>query len=111
MNFLPTPLAGAFVVELAFLEDERGFFARSFCEEEFRAQGLSPAIAQCNVSWNRRRGTLRGLHFQAKPHQEAKLVRCTRGAVWDVIVDLREESPTRFRWYALELNAETRRAL
>jgi len=110
LKFAPTPLAGAYVVELERLQDERGFFARSFCQEEFRRHGLKPAIAQCNVSWNRRRGTLRGLHFQAAPHEEAKVVRCTRGAVWDVIVDLREDSPTRWRWHALELNADNRLA-
>jgi len=111
LKFHPTPLAGAFVVEPERREDERGFFARSFCESEFRAQGLNPAVAQCNVSWNRRKGTLRGLHFQSKPHEEAKLVRCTRGAIWDVIVDLREGSATRHRWHAAELSAENRRAL
>lgn len=111
LKFLPTPLAGAFIVELERLGDERGFFARSFCREEFRKHGLRPAIAQCNVSWNRSRGTLRGLHYQAMPHPEAKVVRCTRGAIWDVAVDLREGSATRLRWYALELNAENRRAL
>jgi dTDP-4-dehydrorhamnose 3,5-epimerase len=110
LRFTPTPLAGAYVVELERLEDERGFFARSFCQDEFRRHGLKPAIAQCNVSWNRRRGTLRGLHFQAAPHEEAKVVRCTRGAVWDVIVDLREGSPTRLRWHAQELNADNRLA-
>lgn len=110
MRFAPTPLAGAFLVELERLADERGFFARSYCEDEFRRHGLPPALAQCNVSWNRRRGTLRGLHYQAAPHEEAKLVRCTRGAIWDVIVDLRAGSPTRWRWHAAELNAENRLA-
>ncbi len=108
---MPTPLAGAYAVELERLEDERGFFARSFCRDEFRSRGLASVVAQCNVSWNRQRGTLRGLHFQAAPHEEAKLVRCTRGAIWDVIVDLREGSPTRLRWHALELTAENRTAL
>lgn len=108
---MPTPLAGAYAVELERLEDERGFFARSFCRDEFRSRGLASVVAQCNVSWNPRRGTLRGLHFQAAPHEEAKLVRCTRGAIWDVIVDLREGSPTRLRWHALELTAENRTAL
>jgi len=111
LTLLPTPLAGCYVVELERLEDERGFFARSFCQEEFRKHGLRPGIAQCNVSWNRRRGTLRGLHFQAAPHEEAKVVRCTRGAVWDVAVDLREGSATRLRSHAVELSAENRRAL
>jgi dTDP-4-dehydrorhamnose 3,5-epimerase len=111
LKFSPTPLGGVFVVELERLEDERGFFARSFCEDEFRAHGLRTDIAQCNVSWNRRRGTLRGLHYQAKPHEEAKLVRCTRGALWDVAVDLREDSPTRHRWHAVELTADNHKAL
>ncbi len=111
MKFLPTPLAGAYLIEPERLEDERGFFARSFCQDEFRKHGLKPAVAQCNLSWNRKRGTLRGLHYQAAPHEEAKVVRCTRGAVWDVIVDLREGSPTRLRWHALELNADNRLAL
>lgn len=110
MNFQPTPLAGAYVVELERIEDERGFFARSFCQEEFRKHGLKPAIAQCNVSWNPKRGTLRGVHYQAAPQAEAKVVRCTRGAIWDVIVDLREGSPARLRWHAQELTAENRLA-
>ena len=111
MKFVATPLAGAFAVELEELVDERGFFARSFCRDEFARHGLVPAVAQCNVSYNARRGTLRGLHYQAEPHPEAKLVRCTRGAVWDVAVDLRPGSPTLHRWFALELSADNRRAL
>ena len=111
MKFLPTPLAGAYLIELEQLDDERGFFARSFCQNEFKAHGLDPVVAQCNVSFNRRRGTLRGLHYQAAPHAEAKLVRCTRGAVWDVIVDLRKGSLTVRQWHAAELTAENRRAL
>jgi dTDP-4-dehydrorhamnose 3,5-epimerase len=111
LKFAPTPLAGAQVIELERQEDERGFFARSFCQDEFLRHGLEPAIAQCNVSWNRRRGTLRGLHYQAAPHEEAKVVRCTRGAIWDVIVDLREDSANRLGWYSAELTAENRRAL
>lgn len=111
MKFEPTPLQGVFVVDLARLEDERGFFARSFCQKEFEAQGLNPQLAQCNVSFNRLRGTLRGLHYQSKPHAEAKLVRCTQGAIWDVAVDLREGSATRNKWYGVELSAQTRRAL
>ena len=110
MKLVPTPLAGAYVVELDRLEDERGFFARTFCAEEFRRAGLVPAVSQCSVSFNKRRGTLRGLHYQAAPHEETKLVRCTQGAVWDVIVDLREGSATRCRWHAVELSAENRRA-
>jgi len=111
LKFVPTPLAGAFVVELEPIEDERGFFARSFCQNEFRARGLDPVVAQCNVSLNRSRGTLRGLHYQAPPHEEAKLVRCTRGAIWDVIVDLREGLPTRWKSFSTELTADNRRAL
>jgi dTDP-4-dehydrorhamnose 3,5-epimerase len=106
-----TAIEGARLVELEPIEDERGFFARSFCREEFAAQGLDPCVAQCNVSFNRRRGTLRGMHFQRPPHAEAKLVRCTRGAIYDVIVDLRKESSSFLKWIAVELTAENRRAL
>jgi dTDP-4-dehydrorhamnose 3,5-epimerase len=109
--FTPTSLPGAFVVELERREDERGFFARSFCRREFEAAGLDPCVTQCNVSFNRRRGTLRGLHWQAAPHGEAKLVRVTRGALWDVIVDLRTGSATFGRWFGFELTADNRRAL
>jgi dTDP-4-dehydrorhamnose 3,5-epimerase len=109
--FAPTALSGAVVVELERREDERGFFARSFCRREFEAQGLDPCVAQCNVSFNRRRATLRGLHWQAAPHGEVKLVRVTRGALWDVIVDLRAGSPTFTRWFGVELTADNRRAL
>jgi len=108
LNFVAMPLLGAYVVEPTLIEDERGFFARSFCRDEFQTLGLNPLIEQCNISSNRRRGTLRGLHFQAKPCQEAKLVRCTRGSVWDVIVDLREDSPTRLQWHAVNLTADNR---
>ena len=111
MKFAETPLAGAYVVELERREDDRGFFARSFCRHEFEAAGLEPVVAQCNVSWNRRAGTLRGMHFQAPPSAEAKLVRCTRGAIHDVIVDLRRESPTYLRHFATELTADNRRQL
>ena len=109
--FTPTPLAKAYVLELERLEDDRGFFARSFCEKEFSEHGLNPRVVQCNVSYNLRRGTLRGLHYQAAPHEEAKLVRCTQGAIWDVIVDLRPGSTTYKRWHAEELSAHNRRAL
>jgi len=109
--FGSTPLPGAAVVDLERREDERGFFARSFCQREFEAQGLETTVAQCNVSFNRRRGTLRGMHWQAAPHGEAKLVRVTRGALWDVIVDLRPESATYCRWFGVELTAENHRAL
>jgi dTDP-4-dehydrorhamnose 3,5-epimerase len=111
LKFESTPLAGAMLIEIEPVEDERGFFARSFCQQEFRRHGLDPAIVQCNVSWNRRRGTLRGLHYQAAPHEEVKIVRCTRGVIWDVIVDLRETSPTRFKWLGVELTGQSHRAL
>ena len=111
MKFQPTPLGGAYLVEVEQIEDDRGFFARSFCQNEFRALGLDVNITQCNVSFNRKRGTLRGLHYQAAPHEEAKLVRCTAGALWDVIVDLRTGSPTVGQWFAAELSASNRRAL
>ena len=111
MRFTPLAVAGAFAVELERREDSRGFFARSFCEKEFREHGLDPNITQCNVSWNRLRGTLRGLHFQLDPHPEAKLVRCTRGAAFDVVVDLRKDSPTYRKWSSLEITAENRMAM
>lgn len=103
MRFTPTPFEGAYVVEIEPIADERGFFARSFCREEFAAHRLDPVVDQCNISWNERAGTLRGMHLQAEPHAEAKLVRCTRGAIYDVIVDLRPESSTLHRWFGMEL--------
>jgi dTDP-4-dehydrorhamnose 3,5-epimerase len=106
-----TVLPGVMLVEMEPVDDERGFFARSFCGREFAAAGLDPAVVQCNVSWNRRRGTLRGMHFQAAPHEEAKLVRCVRGAIHDVALDLRPASPAFCRWHAVELTADNRLAL
>lgn len=106
MKFLPTPLAGAYVIELEPQHDERGSFTRTFCREEFVRRGLRFEFAQCSVSLNLLRGTLRGMHYQASPQQEAKLVRCTRGRIFDVIVDIRPDSPTRKRWFAAELAAE-----
>lgn len=104
-------LKGAFIVELEKRIDDRGFFARSWCEEEFRAHGLDPVIAQCNVAFNRRKGTLRGMHYSAAPFEEAKLVRCTAGALYDVIIDLRPASPT-YKQHAGELlTAENHRSL
>jgi dTDP-4-dehydrorhamnose 3,5-epimerase len=111
MRFTRTTITGAFLVDLEPITDERGFFARSFCRHEFAAHGLNPELAQCNVSLNRRRGTLRGMHWQAAPHEEAKLVRCTRGMLHDVIVDLRAGSPTYGRHTAVLLSAENRRML
>ena len=111
MRFHETPLRGAYWIELEPALDERGFFARSFCREEFAAHGLQHDFSQAGVSLSRRAGTLRGLHFQAPPHAEAKLIRCTRGRVYDVIVDLRPDSETRFQWWAIELSAENRHQL
>lgn len=111
MIFRETPLAGAWVLEPERFEDERGFFARTYCRREFEAHGLEPSIAQCSVSFNHRRGTLRGLHFQAAPHEEIKLVRVTRGAIWDVIVDVRPGSPTFKRHFGIVLSAENRHEL
>ncbi|WP_029008333.1 dTDP-4-dehydrorhamnose 3,5-epimerase [Azospirillum halopraeferens] len=105
MIFEPTPLAGAFLLQPVPHHDERGFFARSYCRREFEEHGLNPDIAQCSISHNRLRGTLRGLHYQAAPCPEVKLVRCTRGALFDVIVDLRPGSPDRGRWFGAELTA------
>jgi dTDP-4-dehydrorhamnose 3,5-epimerase len=104
-------LGGAFLVELEKQEDERGFFSRTFCEEEFRANGLCTFVAQCNLSYNARRGTLRGLHFQRPPAAEAKVVRCGRGAIFDVMVDLRVDSPTHREWEAVNLTADGSRML
>jgi dTDP-4-dehydrorhamnose 3,5-epimerase len=106
MIFRETPLPGAWVLEPERIADERGFFARTWCRRDFEARGLDPSIAQCSVSFNHRRGTLRGLHFQVEPHAEVKLVRVTRGAVWDVIVDLRPGSPTFRQRFAVVLSAE-----
>jgi dTDP-4-dehydrorhamnose 3,5-epimerase len=106
VKLVPTPLAGAYVVELEPLRDERVFFARTYDAAQFEAAGLDARIAQCNTSFNARAGTLRGLHYQAEPHGEGKLVRCTRGAVYDVAVDLRPESATFCRWHGVELRAD-----
>lgn len=111
MRFVDSGLAGAYVIELEPHADERGFFARSFCQREFEAHGLDPCVAQCNVSYNRRRGTLRGMHYAEKSAAEAKLVRCTAGAIWDAIVDLRPGSPTHLSWVGFELSAGNRRML
>jgi dTDP-4-dehydrorhamnose 3,5-epimerase len=111
LRFTETTLAGAFVIDIEPRSDDRGFFARTFCAREFEARGLKPSIAQANVAFNRRKGALRGLHFQYPPSAETKLVRCTRGAVLDVIVDLRPESPTYLQHVSVELTADTHRTL
>lgn len=111
MRFTETSLPGAFVIEPEPQRDERGFFARTFCEREFREHGIAMTIRQCNLSGNRARGTLRGLHYQASPHAEAKVVSCLRGAIHDVIVDLRPGSPAYRRYAATELSQENGRLL
>jgi dTDP-4-dehydrorhamnose 3,5-epimerase len=111
MKFTPAPLPGAFVIDIERHEDERGFFARTVCAEEFIRHGLNPRFVQQSVSWNPRAGTLRGMHYQAAPHEEEKLVRATRGAVFDVIVDLRRDSPAFGRWFGIELSANNYRQL
>jgi len=111
MIFTETYLEGAFIVEIQRLEDERGFFARSFCQREFQEHGLNPNLAQCNISYNKVKGTMRGMHFQAAPFQEAKLVRCTQGVVHDVIIDLRPDSPTYKEHFAIDLTSEAHNAL
>ncbi len=111
MKFSPTPLAGAFVVELEPIADTRGMFARTYCEREFAAHGIAFGVVQCNTSFNRSRDTLRGMHFQEGKAAEERLVRCTSGAIYDVIVDLRPDSKTRLKWFATELSAGNRRML
>jgi len=111
MIFTETPLAGAFVVEIEPLRDARGLFARTFDRDAFAAHGLAVDIVQSSVSFNAGAATLRGLHYQAEPHGEDKLVRCVRGAVFDVIVDLRRDSATYCRWFGVELDEDSRRAL
>jgi dTDP-4-dehydrorhamnose 3,5-epimerase len=111
MKFTPTPLAGAFVVELEPNEDERGMFARTYCEREFATHGIRARFVQANVSVTRQRGMLRGMHLQAPPHEEAKLVRCVHGRVHDVMLDLRPGSATFAKWYAVELDAERHNAV
>ncbi len=111
MRFTETPLAGAWLIEPEPAADERGLFARTFCRREFSGHGIEFEVVQCSTSYNAKAGTLRGLHYQEGDAAEAKLVRCTRGAIYDVIVDLRAGSRTRLRWYAAELSADNRRAL
>jgi dTDP-4-dehydrorhamnose 3,5-epimerase len=111
MLFTETGLPGALVVDAETQVDDRGFFARSWCSREFEARGLNAGIAQCNVSGNITKGTLRGMHYQVPPHAEVKLVRCTKGAIYDVIIDLRDASPTYLRHFGIELTADNHRAL
>ena len=107
MKFKEAPLKGAYIVDPEREADERGFFARTWDQQEFEAHGLNPRLAQCSISFNARKGTLRGMHYQAKPYDEAKLVRCTMGAIYDVLIDLRPDSPTFKRWTEVELAADS----
>jgi dTDP-4-dehydrorhamnose 3,5-epimerase len=106
MIFEETTLSGAGILRLEKIHDDRGFFARSYCRREFLEIGLNPDIVQCNISFNKKKGTLRGMHFQLPPHEEAKLVRCTRGAIYDVIIDIRPDSQTFKQWISVKLTAE-----
>jgi len=106
-----TKLKGAYVIEVDRIEDERGFFARSWCQKEFAEHGLNPNLVQCNISFNLKKGTLRGMHYQDKPHEEAKLVRCVKGGIYDVIIDLRPDSPSFKDWFSVELNCENRKMI
>lgn len=111
MIFTETELKGAFIIDLEERSDHRGFFARTFCAKEFEDHGLKPTVAQCNLSFNHKKGTLRGMHYQTLPAAETKLVRCTRGAIYDVIIDMRPESPTYLSHIGVELTEDNRRAL
>jgi len=111
VKFIETSIPGAFIIEPDRLADERGFFARTWCAREFADHGLKNVLVQCSISFNKHRGTLRGLHYQTSPHEEAKLIRCTAGAIFDVIVDLRADSPAYLRHFAVELSQENRKML
>lgn len=111
MKFTETPLVGAYVLEVKRIEDDRGFFGRSWCANELAEHGLNTNLAQANVAFNYKRGTLRGLHRQVAPHEEVKIVRCTRGAIFDAIVDLRPESKSYTKWFGVELTAENHKSL
>ena len=111
MRFTATPIQGVYVIDLEPVEDHRGFFARTYCDDEFRARGLETHFAQASIAFTARRGTLRGMHYQREPYGEVKLVRCTRGAVYDAVIDLRPHSATFRQWFAVELTADNRRML
>jgi len=111
MKFTETELKGGYIIDIQKIEDDRGFFARGWCKNEFEEHGISSNLAQANISFNKFKGTLRGLHYQASPYEEAKLVRCTKGGIFDVMVDLRERSPTYGKWMGAELTAGNRRML
>jgi dTDP-4-dehydrorhamnose 3,5-epimerase len=107
LKFSETELKGAFILEVKKLEDERGFFGRTFCQKEFEKHGMNPHVVQANVSYNKFKGILRGMHYQLHPYEETKLVRCVRGAIYDVIIDLRKDSPTYTKWIGVELKEDS----
>lgn len=111
MKFIETSLKGAFVIEIEPNEDARGFFARTYCEKEFKAHAIEVRFVQSNISFTKRKGTLRGMHYQASPHEEEKIVSCARGSIFDVIVDIRPDSSTYTKWFAVELSSENRKIL
>lgn len=111
MKFIETGIEGAWLIELDRIEDERGFFARAWSREEFGARGIGPDFVQSNLSLSHSKGTIRGLHYQREPHAEGKFIRCIRGAIFDVILDLREDSPTRHQWVGFEISAANYRAV
>lgn len=111
MKFSETPLKGAFVIDLEKREDARGFFARAWCQKEFEEHGIYRLPVQANMSYNKKAGTIRGMHYQVAPHQESKLIRCVNGSIYDVIIDLRKNSPTYKKWFGIELNADNRTML
>ena len=111
MIFTETKLTGAFIIEPEKLADERGFFARTWCKREFNSHGLNPNLVQCNISFNKIKGTIRGMHYQSAPYEEAKLVRCTKGKIYDVIIDIRPESLTYKQWISVELSAANHKSI
>lgn len=111
MRFISTTIAGTYLIEPELISDARGSFARSFCQNEFTNAGLNPNLVQCSISFNKQRGTLRGMHYQEAPFAEAKLVRCTQGAIYDAIIDLRKDSMSFGKWYGIELTSKNRKAL
>lgn len=111
MIFTETQLKGAYIVEIEKLKDNRGFFARGWCRKEFEDHGLTARVVQANISSNKKKGTLRGMHYQVAPYEETKLVRCTRGAIYDVIIDLRPDSPTFKQWIGVELTEKNYKML
>lgn len=111
MNFIKTEIIGVYIIEPDLLSDDRGFFARTWCEDEFMAAGLNPHLVQCNISFNNKKGTIRGMHYQTEPYSEAKVIRCTMGAIYDVALDLRPTSPTRHRWISVRLDASNHRMI